>query len=227
MTDWSYEAWPPVDPANWGECRHDHPSEHDCHVDLGAGRLKKGRIAVDVRPAPGVNVVMDLSSGEVYAMAPAPGEDAVEPLVPLRGGWQAPQPCAISWGLPFADESIRSVISHHAFEHVGPGFLSLMDDIYRVLIPDGTLRAIVPLFPSRSAVSDPDHCRYFMEDTFDSFCGTPGDTPQNCWLASFSVPYTACRFEIIDKDVTPRCAPEDHWTVNDVRELRVTLRAVK
>lgn len=250
MTDWSYDAWAPVDDANWGEARHDHPTEQDCHVDLGCGKIKKGRIGIDLRPAPGVNVIMDLNGGNVFAMAPAPNRSAARlfepgwdyftpgsgvgylhyPVMPLpQDAWDKTngEPCIISRGLPFEDNSIKSIITHHCLEHVGAGFMPLMDDIYRVLEPGGTLRIIVPLFPSSSAVSDQDHCRYFMEDSFEAFCGTPGETPQNCWLASFSVPYTQARFEMLDRDVTPRCDPADHWTAHDARELRVALKAKK
>lgn len=197
MIDWSYDAWPSA--ADWGDsaARSGHPDDHvDFHVDLGCGRLKKGRIGVDRYAADGVDIVHDLNVG---------------------------------W-LPFADGSIESIITHHALEHIGDGFISLMDNCYRVLKPGGILRIIVPLFPSWSAVSDPDHKRYFMADgdtcTFDCFCGTPGDTPQNCWLASFSVPYTNARFTRTALEYTPRS--RDHttwWTPQDVREMRLTLRA--
>lgn len=254
MTDWAYDSWAPVDPANWGDARHDHWTEQDCHVDLGCGKIKKGRIGIDLRPAPGVNVIMDLNGGEVFAVAPEPNRDAAF-RTPLGCGWSyqtpgrqppymhysrmplpqdawgsavgVPMPFVTHRGLPFADKSIKSIITHHCLEHVGAGFMPLMDDMYRVLEPGGTLRIIVPLFPSSSAVGDQDHCRYFMEDSFEAFCGTPGDQPNNCWLASFSVPYTQARFEMIDRDMTPRCAPEDHWTPKDARELRVALRAKK
>lgn len=262
MIDWSYDAWAPVNEANWGEQAHAHPTEHDCHVDLGCGTIKKGRIGIDLRPAPGVNVVMDLNTGRVFGMARQPNADGAErlgngwryrtpgrwsprqggapremdyldyPVMPLpQDSWGRTEgePLTIIRGLPFENDSIRSIISHHALEHVGAGFIPLMDDIYRVLEPGGTFRCITPLFPSTSAVADPDHCRYFMEDTWISFCGHLGseDNPTGSWLDSFSVPYTQARFEMLDQDITPRCATADHWTNKDSREIRVALRAVK
>lgn len=264
MTDWSFDAWPSVDP-NWhGTERRGDRTEY--HVDLGCGRVKKGRIGVDRYPASGVNVVMDLDLGRVAAISPEPGKDAVYekpygngyryywPNRPSRDAGQvSPLPWldyptiadfgtgasawgqrtarseayTISVGLPFPDNSIESIVSHHALEHIGEGFMPLVDDIYRVLKPGGIFQAITPLFPSTSAVSDADHCRFFMEDTWEAFCGTPGDTPQNCWLASFSVPYTRARFKLIDKYMTPRVEPENHWTQDDAREIRVTLKAMK
>lgn len=267
LTDWSFDAWPAVEPK-WGGTRPiSEWDEIDFHVDLGCGTVKKGRIGIDRFPAAGVNVVMDLDEGRVFAMAPEPGRMAAEPHgngwryrtpgrvsqrngMPVEpheayldypavpelispSGWQRvswiSEPYTICCGLPFEDNQIESMISHHCLEHIGGGFLPLMDDIYRVLKPGGIFRAIVPLFPSYSAVSDPDHVRYFMEGTFDSFCGHLGsdDNPTGCWLDSFSVPYTHARFEKLDEDITPRCSIEEHWTREDAREMRVTLRAVK
>lgn len=187
--------------ADWtGAARGDSRYDQiDFHVDLGCGRAKKGRIGVDRYASEGVDHVIDLNDG---------------------------------W-LPFDDSSIESIVSHHALEHIGDGFIPLIDECYRVLQPGGIFRAMVPLFPSWSAVSDPDHKRYFMAEedgwnTFDSFCGTPGDTPQNCWLASFSVPYTKARFEKLEQTTTPRSPdPAVWWTSADVRELRVAMRAMK
>lgn len=198
---WQYDAWPSR-AGEWegGPLRGPSEWDHlDFHVDLGCGRLPKGRIGVDRFEAPGVDVVMNLDD---------------------------PDLC-----LPFPDSSIESIISHHFFEHVGDGFIPLVDEIYRVLVPGGILRAITPLFPSWSAVSDPDHRRYFLADdghsTWDVFCGTPGDGPENCWLSSFSVPYTQARFEKVHQDFTPPVLAEHRWTAHDARELRVALRAVK
>ena len=227
MSVFDYDAWPSR-AGEWegGPARGSSEWDQiDFHVDLGCGRLPKGRIGVDRYPAPGVAVVADLDAGLTYAVPDAPGEDAPWPHHPSD---EVP---IVARGLPFEDSSIKSIISHHFFEHVGEGFLPLVDEIYRVLEPGGILRAITPLFPSWSAVSDPDHRRYFMasEDasTWDSFCGTPGDGPENCWLASFSVPYTKARFEKVHQDYTAAVAPDAQWTPRDARELRVALRAVK
>lgn len=129
--------------------------------------------------------------------------------------------------LPFPTSSVDSVISHHFFEHVGEGFIPLIDEVYRILVPGGLFRAITPLFPSKAAVEDPDHRRYFMQDTWLSFCGHLGDdnNPTGCWTDSFSVPYTKARFNLLDRDYTPVGDDEDVWEM--ARELRVALEAVK
>ena len=197
QVDWGYEAWPTREPYDWSPSnRGSHADDNlDFHLDLGAGKLPKGRIAVDHRPADEVDVVMNLDDPRVQ--------------------------------LPFEDSSIRSIVTHHVLEHIAH-LIPLMDECYRVLEPGAPMRAIVPLFPSWSAVTDPDHKRYFMAQpdgncTFDCFCGQPG----NCWQEAFSVPYTAARFERTHIDLTPE--PEDGrlWVESCAREMRVTLRAVK
>jgi SAM-dependent methyltransferase len=226
--DWSFDAWPAIEPLWYeGAARQEPWDTMEYHLDLGCGTLKKGRIGIDHYAAPGVNIVMDLDEGWVHSLAKAPGEDAPPPEV-LTHSWRTTL-LRCGRGLPFKDSTIESVITHHCLEHVGEGFIPLMDDIYRVLKPDGILRVIVPLFPSRTAVEDPDHRRYFMDGTFESFCGHLGsdDNPTGCWLDSFSVPYTRARFHMLDKDITPPVPAEERWGPNDARELRVALQAVK
>lgn len=252
MSIWDYDNWPSRAGKNWGQAGHDNEYDQiDFHVDLGCGKLPKARIGIDRYPAPGVAIVADLDPAFnaspwrgpiVHGMATEPGQD---------GGWydergwahmRQPDPTAehpvydyppgAEWrnvslvGLPFDDSSIKSIVSHHFFEHV-VNLIPLMEEIYRILEPGGILRAITPLFPSWSAVSDPDHKRYFMasddHSTWDSFCGTP----DNCWLESFSVPYTTARFEKVHQDYTPPGPASRMWTHADDRELRVALKAVK
>jgi SAM-dependent methyltransferase len=231
---WDYDLWPSRD-GDWGDaCRGTNQYDLiDFHVDIGCGRVPKGRIGVDRYAAPGVAVIAELDhrlGPWVHATAERPGEDARD------FGWDprdVDEFYGSDFGLPFADSSIRSIISHHCFEHIGEGFMSLVEECHRVLVPGGILRAITPLFPSTAAVEDPDHCRYFMAHaegggTWDAFCGTPGDTPQNCWMASFSVPYSTARFEKVDQELTARITDVSQWWgIHDQRELRVALRAMK
>jgi SAM-dependent methyltransferase len=199
-SDWSH--------ANQGDALYDLI---DYHVDLGCGTLKKGRIGIDRFPAPGVNVVMNFETMEVKAIPRTPGDDANMPG-PMRRQ------------LPFEDNSIESVISHHLLEHIGPGFIPLVDEVYRVLQPGGIFYAITPLFPSRTAVEDPDHKRYIMEGTWETFQGSPQHAH---WHSAFSVPYTQARFTIMHKQASPALPPEQQWGPHDARELRVAMRAEK
>lgn len=222
---WHYDQLPSCEPYDWGGS-HRGDSEYDnidFHVDLGCGKLKKGRLGIDHFAAPGItDLTIDFET--LWLPAGRRWRGASVEAVDIWGKTQEQyrESGQGAGSLPFPDDSIESIVSHHCLEHVGDGFLRLMDECYRVLKPGGILRIIVPLFPSRTAVEDPDHRRMFMTGTFDSFCGTKdGD----CWLESFSVPYTDCRFEMVDKDYTKKLEdPAQWWGEEDARELRVALR---
>lgn len=231
MTDWSYDAWPSGEPYNWGGAGRGDTvwAARDYHVDLGCGTLKKGRIGIDHFGAPGVNIIMDLDRLAVFSTAAAPGEDAPIPEEVEYRGENLGYGSISKGSLPFADASIESIITHHCLEHIGEGFLPLMNEVYRVMKPGGILYAITPLFPSHAAVADPDHKRYFMLETWLGFCGHLGDeaNPSGSWLDAFSVPYTKARFKMVHSDHTAPTEPSKQWTVEDTRELRVALECVK
>lgn len=248
MVNWKYDSWESGAPYDWSPAeRGDSPwDDLDFHVDLGCGRLKKGRIGVDLKPDPGVNVVCDFDA--VYR---PPKQVMTEAMMSARERDQVPVPLArgpLTYlvpfepnglaevgpglltggpvaGLPFGTDSIESIVSHHALEHVGEGFIPLIDEVYRVLKPGGIFRAITPLFPSRTAVEDPDHKRYFTTNTWKTFEGSP-DVPH--WHEAFSTPYTRARFEILDADHTPVPEGTTEWSEeHGARELRVAMRARK
>lgn len=221
---WCYENLPSGEPYDWaGAARGDSPYDNlDFHLDLGCGRLPKGRLGIDRfwAPAGFPQLLMDLenmSSVRCPHDAPENCQQAAEQTYHLFN--QFGRGAGV---LPFPDGSIESIISHHFMEHLWLGFVPLMDECHRVLKPGGILRIIVPLFPSRTAVEDPDHKRYFMEGTFETFCG---DSEGNHWHESFSTPYTACRFLEVDRDISPRPEdPADYWGEADAREIRVALK---
>lgn len=239
--DWDYESWASGEPYEWGGAARGMSAwdSYDFHVDLGCGTVKKGRIGIDKFPAPGVNIVMDLDTLDVYGITPGPNGDAAHICrndeiifqTPNQHAgqhlWKPDDPVRFVThrGLPFEDSSIKSIVSHHCLEHIGPGFLALIAEVYRVLEPDGIFRAITPLFPSRSAVDDPTHVRWFTESTWEFCCGKPGKGGH--WMESFSVPYTTARFEKVDQDVTEMFPPHQRWTDVDAREIRVALKANK
>lgn len=139
------------------------------------------------------------------------------------------QDLSIGW-LPFEESSIESVISHHFLEHLDPdGFVALVDEVYRILKPDGIFYAITPLFPSRNAIDDPTHKQWITVDTWRSFEGHLGDenNPSGSWLDSFSTPYTKARFRCLEQHADPLKPPDERWGPDDVREIRVVLQAVK
>lgn len=224
MNWWEFDALPSKGPYDWSPAVRGM-SEWDTidfHLDLGCGTVPKGRLGIDRHYAPGVELGIDL---ETLTFVPAAGEFTTA----AERSWKLYDRYGRAEGsgrfqpvLPFPDNSIESIVTHHCLEHIDQGFIRLMDEIYRVLKPGGILRAITPLFPSKAAVEDPDHKRYFMEETWETFCGAPDGSH---WHESFSVPYTQCRFEMVHKDITARLEdPAEWWGPSDVREIRVALR---
>lgn len=206
-----YDQWQSGEPYDWGEGARTKPDDQlDFHVDLGCGTKKKARIGVDKYPAPGVNVLADLDAMEVHSLAPKPNEDA--PPDPSTGHSYRSVICRC---LPFSDESIESIVTHHFLEHVGDGLPRLLEECYRVLKPDGIMRIIVPLFPSYSAVVDPDHRRFFVDGSFEHMLAYPE--------MDFAMPYMRAPFRVTDKDVSPPSHWTQAFTPNDAREMRITL----
>lgn len=224
---WEYDELPSRAPYDWSPAaRGDSEWDTiDFHLDLGCGTLPKARLGIDRHYAPGVMLGIDLETlqptrcdhdapPEFEAVAKRTYEQ-YRKNVDGDSSWRLPR-------LPFPDNSIESIVSHHCLEHIRDGFIPLMDEIHRILKPGGVFRAITPLFPSRAAVEDPDHKRYFMIETWGAFCG--GANGEH-FHESFSVPYTSCRFEMVDLDYTaPLEDPQEWWGPDDVREIRVALR---
>lgn len=228
---WRYDNLPSGEPYDWHEpdaSRGD--SEYDAldfHLDIGCGLAKKGRLGIDRFVGEGVDLVIDLETLQPMRLPVKYGRGRLfhrqtELQYDAEGLRSFTGQGEFRSFLPFPTGSIKSIISHHAMEHIGDGFVHLMDECHRVLEPGGLLRIITPLFPSTTAVEDPDHKRYFMENTFEAFCGT---VTGGHWHESFSQPYTECRFQMVHKDISGRSDnPFDWWGQTDRREIRVALR---
>lgn len=72
-------------------------------------------------------------------------------------------------GLPFTDDSIDRVYAVHFLEHV-TDLLQMMNEVHRVLKPDGVLHVMVPNAQCVNAIADPTHRRFFNRQTFKFFC---------------------------------------------------------
>lgn len=75
----------------------------------------------------------------------------------------------IERGLPFPDASVDHVYAVHFLEHVDD-LLAVMNEIHRVLKPDGVLHVMVPSARHVNALADPTHRRLFHRQTFKFFC---------------------------------------------------------
>jgi SAM-dependent methyltransferase len=67
--------------------------------------------------------------------------------------------------LPFPDNCFDLVFASHVLEHL-TNYVGAIQEIYRVLKPGGTFVILVPEFPCRASVADPDHKRFFVPESF-------------------------------------------------------------
>lgn len=71
------------------------------------------------------------------------------------------------WPLP--DESCIRAIASHVIEHVPPhdfGFVNFMNEVWRVLKPDGQFAISMPYATSPGMYQDPTHCNFCNENTW-------------------------------------------------------------
>lgn len=85
--------------------------------------------------------------------------------------------------IPWPDASFASVSAFNFVEHVprvmaladGSGtrfpFIELMNEVWRVLAPDGLFYAVTPAWPHAEAFTDPTHVNIVTAETHAYFCG--------------------------------------------------------
>jgi SAM-dependent methyltransferase len=78
-------------------------------------------------------------------------------------------------GIPFPDDYFDYVTAHDFLEHIprliyAPArrysFVEIMNEIWRVLKPDGKLYSFTPAYPLPTAFVDPTHVNFITQDTF-------------------------------------------------------------
>lgn len=151
---WKYICWQ-VDVPYF------HLSEDSTHLDLGSGSKPRNPFfATRV-------VALDLELKKVDQPSNA------KSLTLVNHNLSEP--------LPFSDDSIDSVSAFDLLEHVirveNVGkkvkypFINLMDEIFRVLKPDGLFISLTPSFPSPQAFEHPTHVNFISKGTLSYFCG--------------------------------------------------------
>jgi SAM-dependent methyltransferase len=71
--------------------------------------------------------------------------------------------------IPVVDRSMDHVFAVHFLEHVR-NLLPLLNELHRVLKPQGVLHVMVPHHAHVNAWADPTHVRFFHRQTFKFFC---------------------------------------------------------
>lgn len=84
--------------------------------------------------------------------------------------------------IPYPDNTFNSVSAFDFLEHIPRVhidengtvhflFIKLMNEIYRVLKPDGLFFALTPCYPNKEAFQDPTHVNIITNNTHQYFCG--------------------------------------------------------
>lgn len=69
--------------------------------------------------------------------------------------------------LPFEDNQFEEILAYSILEHVN--YVSLMDELHRILKPGGIIRIRTPHFTFSEAFGDPTHINHFSYMTFFYF----------------------------------------------------------
>lgn len=72
--------------------------------------------------------------------------------------------------LPLEDNSVDEIRAHHILEHIGSGFIGLMQELYRVAKHGAILDIVVPHHFHDNFYSDPTHCRPITVGGMYMFC---------------------------------------------------------
>ena len=90
---------------------------------------------------------------------------------------------------PFPDESVIRAIASHVIEHVPPhnfGFINFMNEVWRVMLPNGQFAISMPYATSHGMFQDPTHCNFCNETTWLYF--DPLETKANGGLYNIYKP---------------------------------------
>ncbi len=106
--------------------------------------------------------VVDIGCGRTTQYAGSIGIDRfVSPVTSVVADLEA--------GLPLAPRSVDHLFMVHILEHVYDP-VGLMNEVHRVVRPDGVVHLLVPHWRHPNAVADPTHVRYYGAETFRWFC---------------------------------------------------------
>ncbi|GKS59009.1 hypothetical protein YTPLAS18_25360 [Nitrospira sp.] len=125
--------------------------------------------------------------------------------------------------LPILSNSVDTVLMRHVVEHVRD-LVSLMEEVYRICRPGGTVEVDAPYYTSRGAFRDPTHLRFITEDTFQYF-EPPTDYGIRTNFRIIRISYEMRKpFRCLPRYFQKRCR---RYLWNVVDNMHVTLRAEK
>jgi SAM-dependent methyltransferase len=112
-------------------------------LNLACGQIRVDHLDLNTQQKDGVFFGIDISKN-----------DAVDAVVDLE--W-------FPW--PIKSESVEEIICSHYVEHTS-NLIAFMDEVYRILKPEGKIKVIAPYYTSIRCWQDPTHKRAISEATF-------------------------------------------------------------
>lgn len=97
----------------------------------------------------------------------------------------------------FEDSSVEEILMYNVLEHLRDT-TKVMEELHRILIPNGKVTIKVPYYNSYGAATDPTHVRQFSEDSMNYF--TPDGTTEQ---SAFNY-YSKARFRILSRTLHQR-----------------------
>jgi len=122
---------------------------------------------------------------------------------------------------PTNDNSVDRLFCRHTLEHFDwATVIKIMNECYRILMPEHEMEIIVPLFPADSAIDDPAHHTYFGKETFGRF------EPENKYAYEMEV---INKWRRLKNNWTPEIEVTEtsqglQWLFPNRRELHVVLQ---
>ena len=98
--------------------------------------------------------------------------------------------CDITEGIPYKDSTVHEVRAYDILEHIPIGKTSfVINEIWRVLVPDGLFKSMTPSTDGRGAFQDPTHVSfwninswlYYTDDNYRDLYGTRASFTGNVW----------------------------------------------
>lgn len=132
-------------------------------LDIGGGNNPNpGFINIDILPLPNVDIVWNIET----------------------------TPWKVN-GKIFPADSVDTATASHVLEHIDPHsgvFIAVMDEIWRVLKPNGSFLFVVPHGESPGYIQDPTHCNQLNETTMHYFDPDPEHRTMGMALYQFYRP---------------------------------------
>jgi SAM-dependent methyltransferase len=117
--------------------------------------------------------------------------------------------------LPFEDNSVSEVRAYHIFEHIGPGYFHMLQELYRVCRHGGIIDIQVPHPRHDNFLHDPTHVRSITIEGMRMFSKKYNDYQTELYKSTTGLAYRyGVDFELVAFQMVP-----DHYYAEIIPQL--------